>query len=212
MNNKEFDAFLALSGMEPQQTETKGQAPQPKPSDNFFGAPSYRGENQADLTEDEKRAETTDRSDIDELTSKQNLSSGVASIGTGLTITIGISSVAGTTGAGLGVGVGLVSCLVFGSEAVAGKKASIVRLGAMTIGTGYAGIQLWNNYSQNNAVSEVNHSVELYMVKQPQNGLPLGQAAPWLILGVIVAAAIHHFRSSSQTNQQKTTSNNPFTP
>lgn len=208
MNNNQFDAFMAISGMEPQQPETKVQAPQPKASDNFFGAPSYRGENQQDLTEDERRAETTDRSDIDELTSKQNLSSGVASIGTGLTITIGISSVAGTTGAGLGVGVGLVSCLIFGNEAVSGKKSGIVRLGAMTIGTGYAGLQLWNNYAQNSAVSEINHSVELYMVKQPQSNISLGQVATWLVYG-IMAIAVIKFLFSPKT-KKTTTTNNPL--
>lgn len=200
---------MAISGIEPPQPETKQQAPQPKASDNFFGAPSYKGENQQDLTEDERRAETTDRSDVDELTSKQNLSSGVASIGTGLTITIGISSVAGTSGAGLGLGVGLVSCLIFGSEAASGKKASIVRLGAMTIGTGYAGCQLWNNYAQSSAVSEVNHSVELYMVKQPQSSISLGQIATWGIYAVVAIAIVKFFLS--QPRQQKTTSsNNPL--
>lgn len=208
MNNKDFDAFLAISGMEPPQPETKVQAPQPKASDNFFGAPSYRGENQQDLTEDEKRAETTDRSDIDELTSKQNLSSGVASIGTGLTITIGISSVAGTTGAGLGVGVGLVSCLVFGSEAATGKKSGIVRLGAMTIGTGYAGYQLWNNYTQNSAVNEINHSVELYMVKQPRNDISLGQVATWLMYGVVAIAVVRFLLAPK--NKKIASSNNPL--
>lgn len=208
MNNNQFDAFMAISGMEPPQPETKQQPPQPKASDNFFGAPSYRGENQQDLTEDERRAETTDRSDIDELTSKQNLSSGVASIGTGLTLTIGISSVAGTTGAGLGVGLGLVTCLSYGIEAASGKKSGIVRLGAMSIGTGYAGIQLWNNYAQNNAVSEVNHSVELYMVKQPRNDVSLGQVATWLIYGV-VAIAVVKFLFSPKT-KKTTTTNNPL--
>ena len=207
MNNKDFDAFLAISGMEPPQPETKVQAPQPKASDNFFGAPSYRGENQQDLTEDEKRAETTDRSDVDELTSKQNLSSGVASIGAGLTLTIGVTSVASTSGAGLGVGIGLVGCLIYGTEAFNGKKSGIVRLGAMSIGTGYAGIQLWNNYAQNNAVNEVNHSVELYMVKQPSNDVSLGQVATWLIYGV-VAIAVVRFLLTPKT--KKTTTNNPL--
>lgn len=208
MNNKDFDAFLAISGMEPQQPETKQQAPQPKPSDNFFGAPSYRGENQADLSEDEKRAETTERSDIDELTSKQNLSSSVASIGAGLTLTIGISSVAGTGGAGLGVGVGLVTCLSYGIEAASGKKSGIVRLGAMSIGTAYAGYQLWNNYSQNSAVNEVNHSVELYMIKQPRSDVLLGQVATWLVYGV-VAIAVVRFLFAPKT-KKTTSSNNPL--
>ncbi|NMG20703.1 hypothetical protein [Brasilonema bromeliae] len=210
MNNKDFDAFMAISGIEPPKTETKVQAPQPKASDNFFGAPSYRGEDQRDLTEDERRAESTDRSDVDDLTSKQNFSGGVSSIGTGLTITIGISSVAGTSGAGLGLGVGLVGCLIFGTEAATGKKASIVRLGAMTIGTGYAGCQLWNYYAQNSAVGEINHSVELYMVKQPQSSISLGQIATWGIYAV-VAIAIIRFLLSPKTRQQKTTSsNNPL--
>lgn len=208
MNNKDFDAFLAISGMEPPQPETKVQTPQPKASDNFFGAPSYRGENQQDLTEDERRAESGDRSDIDELTSKQNLSSSVASIGAGLTLTIGISSVAGTGGAGLGVGVGLVTCLSYGIEAASGKKSGIVRLGAMSIGTAYAGYQLWNNYSQNSAVNEVNHSVELYMIKQPRNDVSLGQVATWLVYGVVAIAVVRFLLAPKI--KKTTSSNNPL--
>ncbi|MBW4597704.1 MAG: hypothetical protein KME46_33570 [Brasilonema angustatum HA4187-MV1] len=208
MNNNQFDAFMAISGTEPPQSETKVQIPQPKASDNFFGAPSYKGENQQDLTEDERRAESGDRSDVEELSSKQNLSSGIAFIGSGLTLTIGISSVAGTTGAGLGVGVGLVSCLIFGNEAVSGKKSGIVRLGCMTVGTCYAGCQLWNSYSQNSAVSEVNHSVELYMVRQPQSNISLGQLATWLIYGV-VAIAVVKFLLAPKT-KKTTNTNNPL--
>lgn len=208
MNNNQFDAFLAISGMEPPQPETKQQPPQPKASDNFFGAPSYRGENQQDLTEDERRAETTERSDIDELTSKQNFSSGITSIGAGLTLTIGVTSVAGTSGAGLGVGIGLVGCLIYGTEALNGKKSGIVRLGAMSIGTAYAGYQLWNNYAQSSAVNEVNHSVELYMVKQPHNDVSLGQVATWLMYGV-VAIALIKFLLAPKT-KKTTNTNNPL--
>ncbi|MBW4635404.1 MAG: hypothetical protein KME30_26975 [Iphinoe sp. HA4291-MV1] len=203
MNNKDFDAFLAISGMEPTQPDTPPSKPQSNKSDNIFGAPAYRGENTQDLTEDERRAETTDRSDIDDLTSKQNFSSAVASVGAGLTVTIGVSSVAGASGAGLGAGIGLVGCLVFGTEALSGKKSGIVRLGAMTIGTGFAGYQLWNSYAQESAVSEINHAVELYVVKRKQEGITFDQLATWAMYGVLALAVMHFLLQPKKPKVEK---------
>lgn len=181
MNNKDFDAFLAISGMEPHQEEPKTTKPAPRPSDNFFDAPTYRGENQQDLTEDERRAETTERSDIDELTAKQNLTSAIATAGVGLTLTITVNAAAGSAGASMGLGLGLIGCLTFGVEAASGKRSGLVRLGAMGLGTCYGLSQAWGAYSQGTAKAELNRAVELAEIPQQEQ---IHNYGDWLACGI----------------------------
>jgi hypothetical protein len=186
MNNKDFDAFVAISGMEPHQTEEPTQKKTAsRPSDNFFDAPTYRGENQQDLTEDERRAETTERSEIDELTSKQNLSDAIATAGVGLTLTITVNAAAGGSGAAMGLGLGLIGCLTFGVEAASGKKSGLVRLGAMGLGTAYGLSQLWGAYSQESGKAELNRAVELAEIprqEQPGGWREIGETGGAIIL------------------------------
>lgn len=167
----------------PQSSEPSVQKPQ-HPSANYYQAPVCRGENHADLTDDERSAESVDRSEIDEASAMSNLCEAMSFVGTGGVMTLGLSAFSNP---GFGLGVSLVGCLVFGTG-ITNKngKANLVRTGAMSVGAGFGVTTVVNQYQQNDAIATINTSIEQFVVPKKADGsIPI---EGWLAIIIAVFA------------------------
>ncbi|MGI2907615.1 hypothetical protein [Tolypothrix sp. VBCCA 56010] len=210
MNSQEFNAFSGLMGIGTNPTEAPAyDVPKTQhPSANYYDAPTYRGENLADLTDDERNAESVDRSEIDDIKSTGNLTEAIALLGTGASITVALSAYSNP---GFGLGVSLVGCLVFATGA-AGKngKADLVRTGAMAVGAGFGVASVCNRYSQEQAIATVNTAVEQFEIP-PQPGST--DIPSWAIVAIIVAGLGYLWwmkAYSTKASSTNTKNNLPF--
>lgn len=186
-------------GVEPTPQSPEQSAPKPQhPSSNYYDAPTYRGENHADLTDDERNAESVDRSEIDEASAMSNLCEAMSFVGTGAVMTLGLSAFSNP---GFGVGVSLVGCLVFGTGAASKNgKANLVRTGAMGVGASFGLATVANQYQQNNAIETINTSIEQFVA--PKEG---GLSVPtefWVVIGLIGILLIRWWLEAVKANQK----------
>lgn len=210
MNNSEFNALGDLLGINPtpQQPEQAATSKPQHPSTNYYEAPTYRGENLADLTDDERSAESVDRSEIDQANAISNLCEAMGFVGAGSVMTLGLSAFSNP---GFGLGVSLVGCLVFGTGAASKSgKANLVRTAAMGVGASFGMATVANKYQQNGAIETINTSIEqLEIPKSAEFQIPL---QTWMLAGLVFALVVRWVLEAARVKQNPQTAKPPTLP
>ncbi|MBW4635776.1 MAG: hypothetical protein KME30_29025 [Iphinoe sp. HA4291-MV1] len=201
MNNQEFNAFTELMGINPSQDSDSSEN-KPHPSANYYDAPTYRGENHADLTDDEREAESAHRSEVDQIKSLSNLSEAMMFIGTSTGINLVLDAYSNPY---FGLGVNLVGFLVFATGAGSKSgKSNIVRAGSMAVSSAFELGAVVRTANQSTRITEINTSIEQFVIpKQNSNDNSM-----WLC--VLLVAGIIGFWIFNLKSQPKAKPQTPF--